>query len=148
MRIAILFIAAALAACASGGAEPDVDLGSSPFPVERGSALPPPEPSGTQPAPPQGAGAGGIDFGQWRSADPAVYGPAFQTQMRTRYDGRSTAQIRADLEANGFACEDNQRLDCRIETMVSQCAYDWYVVVERARAEPIAGFDQMCLGAN
>jgi len=32
--------------------------------------------------------------------------------------------------------------------MERQCAIDWYVVVERARAEPIAGHDVMCLGAR
>ena len=99
-------------------------------------------------APPEGAGPGGIDFGQWRQADPAIYGPAFQNQMRQRYSGRSTAQIRTDLEANGFLCEDARRLDCRIETMERQCAFDWYVVLEPNRPEPAAGFDIMCLGAS
>jgi len=148
MRVLLIAVIAALAACASGGADPEVETGSSPFPVERGSAPPPPQDSSRQSAPPEGAGPGGIDFGQWRQADPAVYGPAFQTQIRQRYEGRSTAQIRADLEANGFACTETGRLDCRIETMERQCAFDWYVVVERARPEPIAGFDLMCLGAQ
>jgi hypothetical protein len=148
MRVLIVALVAALAACASG-AGPEVESGPSPFPVQRGTAPPPPSAqSGAQAAPPQGAGPGGIDFGQWRQADPAVYGPAFQTQVRQRYNGRSAAQIRADLEANGFVCENEARLDCRIEIMESQCAIDWYVVVERTRPEPIAGFDRMCLGAR
>ena len=151
MRLAGLILIAALAACASSGGGADSggeNLGRLPFPVERGSALPPPAPSGSGvTAPPQGAGAGGIDFGQWRNADPAVYSPAFQTQLRTRFAGQSEAQMRADLEANGFACEEG-RFECRIEIMERQCAFDWYVVGERGRAELIAGFDQMCLGAN
>jgi len=148
MRVLIVALVAALAACASGSGDPQVDAGPSPFPVQRGTAPPPPAQSSAHTAPPEGAGPGGIDFGQWRQADPASYGPAFQTQVQQRYTGRTTAQIRADLEANGFACEDEARLDCRIETMESQCAIDWYVVVERGRAEPIAGFDRMCLGAR
>jgi hypothetical protein len=115
----------------------------------RGSALPPPPPAGAagQAAPPEGQAPGGIDFGQWRSADPAVYGPAFQAQMRTRYAAGGAA-ARPDLERNGFACRDRERaLECRIEIMERQCARDWYVVFEAARAEPIAGFDVMCLGA-
>jgi hypothetical protein len=32
--------------------------------------------------------------------------------------------------------------------MERQCAIDWYVVVERGRAPPIAGYDVMCLGAR
>jgi hypothetical protein len=137
-----------VAACASGGGEPEAETGPSPFPVERGAAPPPPAANGGQAAPPEGAGPGGIDFGRWRQADPAVYAPAFQSQMRARYAHRETAHIRADLEANGFACEDAQRLDCRIEIMERQCAFDWYVVLERGRSEPIAGFDLMCLGAR
>lgn len=145
--IAGLLLAAAVAACASGG-EPNLPRDpASPFPVERGQAMPPPGPQSSQAAPPQGRHAGGIDFGQWRGADPASYAPAFQTQIRTRYAGQSPAQIRADLEANGFACEDTRRLDCRVEIMEQQCAVDWYVVVERGE-QPVAGFDRMCLGAR
>ncbi len=151
MRVLVLAaIAVALAACATGGSNDDtVSGGASPFPVERGSALPPPAPSANgATAPPEGRSPGGIDFAQWRGADPAVYGPAFQTQIRRRYAGQSNDQIRADLVANGFACEDGERLDCRIEIMERQCAHDWYVVVDRTRSEPVAGFDLMCLGAR
>lgn len=149
MRVILIGIVAALAACAAGASDPDVDAGPSPFPVERGTAPPPPgETSAGRSAPPEGRAAGGIDFGQWRNADPSTYAPRFQTQIRERYNDRNAAQIRADLEANGFACEDTQRLDCRIEIMERQCSFDWYVVVERSSAAPVAGFDQMCLGAN
>ncbi len=136
-----------VAACASGGGASDTEAGPSPFPVERGSAPPPPALGAAHAAPPEGEAPGGIDFGQWRNADPALYAPAFQNQMRTRFAARSSAQIAADLEANGFACENGAQLDCRIEIMERQCAKDWYVVVERG-SELVAGFDVMCLGAR
>jgi hypothetical protein len=146
--LGVIVVAVALAACASsgGGGSDSAPLGRLPFPVERGSALPPPAPS-TGSAPPEGVATAGVDFAQWRSADPVSYAPAFQSRIRQRYAGQSAAQIKSDLQANGFACEEGQRLDCRIEIMERQCAYDWYVVVEPGRAEPVAGFDQMCLGA-
>ncbi len=147
MRIVAMALMAFLAACASGGDQNDAPSGPSPFPIERGAALPPPAVA-AQNAPPEGASRGGIDFGQWRQADPAVYAPAFQTQVRQRFAGQNTGQLRASLEANGFSCEDERRLDCRIEIMERQCAFDWYVVLERGEREPVAGFEQMCLGAN
>jgi hypothetical protein len=124
---------------------------ASPFAATRGSAAPPPQgvANAGQTAPPQGTGSGGIDFGQWRSADPEVYGPSFQTQMRTRFQGAEPAAARTDLERNGFACRDRERaLECRIEISENQCAKEWYVVFEQARREPVAGFDVMCLGAT
>lgn len=136
-----------LAACASGGQTDGADSGPSPFPVERGAAPPPPSPGGAQAAPPEGQAEAGVDFGQWRSADPAVYAPTFQEQMRRRFAGRSAAQIRTDLEANGFACENGPRLDCRIEIMERQCAKDWYVVAAPGGGL-VAGFEVMCLGAR
>ncbi|MGD9815636.1 MAG: hypothetical protein AB7Q23_15610 [Hyphomonadaceae bacterium] len=150
MRAFFFAALAMLGACASGASEPDLPPDpASPFPVERGAALPPPAQNASgSTAPPEGRAGGGIDFGQWRQADPAAYAPAFQTQIRQRYAGRDASAIRADLEANGFACENAQRLDCRIEIMERQCAFDWYVVLERNRSEPVAGFDQMCLGAR
>ncbi len=149
MRRLLVAAALMLAACASGGAvESDPESAPSPFPVERGSAPPPPAQDARQGAPPEGAAPAGVDFGQWRSADPAQYAPAFEAQIRRRTAGRGAAAIQADLEANGFACENGERLDCRIEIMERQCAFDWYVVLERGRAEPAAGFDVMCLGAR
>lgn len=148
MRIIVLAAVAGLAACASAGA-PRIGGDNNPFPVERGSALAPPQASdGSQATPPEGAGPGGLDFGQWRSADPATYAPAFQEQVRSRYANQEISYTRADLERNGFACEQSGRLECRIEIMERQCAIDWYVVVERAGAQPIAGHDVMCLGAR
>ena len=147
MRVMIFAALAVLAACASGG-ERAAGLGDNPFPVERGSAMAPPDAGAGQAAPPEGVHAGGVDFGQWRGADPGVYAPAFQTQIRQRYAGQDAVRMRADLERNGFACEDQNRLDCRIEIMERQCAVDWYVVLERASAEPVAGYETMCLGAR
>lgn len=147
MRIAFIAAVAALTACATGGADaPEASAGPSPFPVERGTAPPPPGPAAGR-VPPEGGGPAGLDFGRWRDADPVVYAPAFQEQVRARYADREAGYIRADLEANGFACESNARLDCRIEIMERQCAFDWYVVVERS-GTPVAGFDRMCLGAR
>lgn len=149
MRILIIATLAVLAACASNGSPGVTEDAANPFPVERGSALPPPQAGGgSQAAPPEGAGAGGLDFGQWRNADPATYAPAFQERVRARYANQEIAYIRADLEQNGFACEQSGRLECRIEIMERQCAVDWYVVVERAGAQPIAGHDRMCLDAR
>jgi hypothetical protein len=150
MRFFVVVAAAlALAACAASGSAPQAATENSPFPVARGTASPPPMPSaGGQAAPPQGQAPRGVDFGQWRSADPAVYGPALQAQLRQRYAGKSAGEVRTDLEANGFACENEGRLDCRIEIFERQCAHDWYVVLERGRAEPVAGYDVMCLGAR
>ncbi|MEZ5956727.1 MAG: hypothetical protein R3C27_05880 [Hyphomonadaceae bacterium] len=146
MRVMVIALVALLSACASGGGADEPASGPSPFPVQRGQALPPPETEGRS-APPEGA-ASGIDFGQWRQADPAVYAPAFQNQIRQRFAGQTIAELKASLEANGFACENERRLDCRIEIMERQCAFDWYVVLERGEREPAAGFEQMCLGAN
>lgn len=139
--------AAAVAAflCVAGAA---LAQQAAPFPPPKGTAMPPPAPSATQSAPPEGAGPHGIDFGQWRGADPASYEPAFRTQIRARYANQEVSYIRTDLEANGFVCEDATRLDCRIEIMEQQCAIDWYVVLERGQAIPIAGFERMCLGAR
>ena len=128
---------------------PDPDEHASPFPVQRGTApKPPAESAGAQTPPPEGAASGGIDFGQWRSADAGAYAAAFQGQIQQRYAGKNAAQIRTDLEANGFACEDGPRLECRIEIMERQCGIDWYVVLENGESQPVAGHDVMCLGAR
>ncbi|MBI1187652.1 MAG: hypothetical protein GC206_10055 [Alphaproteobacteria bacterium] len=159
MRIAVMAAAlcVGLAACAggpvrsieigNGGAPPD-----SPFAANRGTAPAPPamRAASAQTAPPEGAGPGGVDFGQWRSADPAIYGPAFEAQMAARYgSAERRAGARVDLEANGFACRDRPGvLECRIEIMEQSCAKDWYVAFEAERTAPRAGFDVMCLGAE
>jgi hypothetical protein len=149
MRALLVGLFALLAACASTST-PDDEPSPSPFPVARGTAAPPPASAASgRTAPPEGRAAGGIDFGQWRSADPATYQPRLESQIRARLAGLAPTAVRPDLEGNGFACEDNATgLDCRIEIMERQCAYDWYVVVDRTRDAPVVGFDIMCLGAN
>jgi hypothetical protein len=138
-----------LAACAKTYSM-DTPLGHSappawPFPVARGSAIAPPgETASRQAAPPEGRAAGGVDFGAWRSADTAVYGPAFQQQMRARLAGKGRSAAEADLGANGFACEAGERMECRIEIAERGCAYDWYVVREAESDPPIADFEKMC----
>ena len=121
----------------------------SPFPVQRGSAPPPPAPgASTQTPPPEGQAASGIDFGSWRAAETSAYSANFARQIQAREQGRDAPQVRADLEANGFACEDATRLDCRIEIREHPCAYEWYVVVEAGRAAPVAAFEKSCSAAR
>lgn len=143
------FIGLALAACTvtAARAQESAPGAPTPFRIERGTAIRPPTPSANaQAAPPEGVGPGGINFAQWKSADPEIYGPAFEAHIRQRYSGRDAASARADLEANGFACSQSVVMQCRIEIMDQGCAKDWYVVFEPRRAEPAAGFDSMCLG--
>lgn len=117
----------------------------SPFPVQRGTAPPPPTQSAArQTAPPEGQAAGGIDFGLWRGVEAGPYSLNFSNMIVARERGRDAPAVRADLEANGFACEDATRLDCRIEVSERACAYEWYVVVEAGRAAPIAAFEKSC----
>jgi hypothetical protein len=148
--VAALALGAGLAGCVVRAELPN-DEPRSAFEAVRGQALPPPGPSAApavQSAPPEGVAAGGIDFGQWRGADPAAYSPSFEAQIAARLAGKSRAEIEADLEANGFACRDRgAALECRIEIMERQCAHDWYVALDPERAAPVAGFDLMCLGA-
>jgi hypothetical protein len=121
----------------------------SPFPVQRGTAPPPPAPgASTQTPPPEGQSSGGLDFGLWRGAETASYSRNFASQIVTREQGRDAPQVRADLEANGFACEDAARLDCRIEIREHACAYEWYVVIEAGRAAPVAAFEKSCSAAR
>lgn len=117
----------------------------SPFPVARGTAPPPPASGvGAQTPPPEGPAAGGIDFGLWRGAETAAYSLNFSNLIVAREQGRDAPEVRVDLEANGFACEDAMRLDCRIEIREQACAYEWYVVVEAGRAAPVAAFEKSC----
>lgn len=139
-------MAALLTACAAGGGG---EAGPNPFPVARGSALAPPVAASAGQAPPEGVGAGGFDFGPWRTAEPAAYAAAFEARLRERFQGRSTAETRADLEANGFACREVAgRLECRIEIMERGCGFDWYAVLARNQGETAAGFDKVCLHAR
>ena len=149
MRVIFL---AVIAACCAGfaAAQPveNIPNDPSPFPVQRGTAPAPPADAHAQTAPPEGVGAGGVDFGQWRSANPRAYEASFGSQLRARLAGKDAAAIQADLEQNGFACENAARLDCRIEITDHQCAYEWYVVVEHNVAEPVAGYDVACAAAR
>ncbi|GAM98549.1 hypothetical protein U91I_02184 [alpha proteobacterium U9-1i] len=152
MRFSALVLAVALGACAATsevvGSVTGAEEIPNPFPVARGSAIAPPGSAAAgRGAPPEGR-AGAVDFGQWRSADPVAYASAWQSQMQTLV-GADRAGARSALQQSGFACEGTgERLDCRIEIMDNQCAYDWYVVAEAGRRDPAAGFDKMCLGAR
>ena len=148
MRALILGVVAAVLSCgiAFATALDNVPPTTpSPFPVQRGTAPPPPAASaGSQTAPPEGQASGGLDFGLWRGAEAGSYTVNFSNLIAAREQGRNAPQVRADLEANGFACEDAMRLDCRIEISEQQCAYEWYVVVEAGRASPVAAFEKSC----
>lgn len=147
MRMMMLSVAAAFLLAPAAYAQFGDD---NPFPVARGSALPPPaEARGGAEPPPEGVGVGGIDFGRWRQAEAVAYGRQFQVQLRERFAARDEAQTRADLEANGFSCDlqEGRRLHCRLETAEGPCAFDWYAVVEQPGAPVIAGFDRICLPA-
>ena len=142
----VLIVTAAAIAMFAIGANGALAQHSAPslFPVARGTAPAPPEPNApAHAAPPQGVAAGGIDFGQWRSADVETYASAFKTQVAAREGGRDAAVIQADLQANGFACEQGGRLDCRIEITEGACEQDWYVVVDDTGLHP--GYEKVCL---
>ncbi|HVZ99282.1 MAG TPA: hypothetical protein VG841_03085 [Caulobacterales bacterium] len=144
MRAGILAFVAGLAVASLAFAADDPAPQPSPFPVQRGTAPPPPADTVSHAAPPEGVGAGGIDFGQWRSAAPREYEQGFARQIAQRLAGKGRAAVKADLEANGFACEDAARLDCRIEISERQCGFDWYVVLEQNAAAPVVGFEESC----
>ncbi|HVY84993.1 MAG TPA: hypothetical protein VG943_07660 [Caulobacterales bacterium] len=148
MRVALLALAAGLTAASLAFAADDPAPSPSPFPVQRGTAPPPPAEGGSQAAPPEGVASGGIDFGQWRSADPRPYEQSFARQIRQRLAGKGRADAKSDLEANGFSCEDAARLDCRIEITDHHCGFDWYVVLEQNTAEPVAGYEVTCTGTR
>lgn len=103
-------------------------------------------------APPEGVGPGGLDFGTWRGTSPAAYGESLQAKLRAREGGKSLADVRADLTANGFTCLDaGQRgggrapaLECRLATEDRSCAVEWWAVQEDAGAAIKAGYDVMC----
>lgn len=151
MRLIILSAAAALGACAA-----TVELPQSQpqgvFAATHGTALAPPGQSAPQgyadPAPPEGLAPGGLDFGQWRSADVDAYARTFAAELAAKTQGRSREESANFLIANGFSCaQRGDDLECRIEIMHNQCARDWYAVFPEGRREPVAGADVMCLGA-
>lgn len=101
--------------------------------------------------PPEGVGPAGVDFGQWRSANPQTYGLAFQARMRERLGGKPVSAARADLAANGFSCQEPRdrsglgpALDCRLAVRENGCDLEWWVVLEDAAAPAKAGRDAMC----
>ena len=147
MRFVIAATVAALAVCAVAHAQEGL------FQRDHGKVSPPS--SLGQPAanaPPEGAGPGGLDFGHWRGANPAAYGETMQAKLRAREGGKPLAAVRADLEANGFAClEAAQRggarapaLECRLATEDRNCAVEWWAVLEDPAAPMKAGHDVMC----
>lgn len=144
MRVMMM---AALIFAVSAGVALAQHAAPSPFPVQRGTAPPPPQPgASSHTAPPEGVAAGGIDFGQWRGADVTTYAASFKTQLAAREGGKDASAIQADLQANGFACEQGARLDCRIEISEGQCVQDWYVVVDETGVHP--GYEKACLAAR
>jgi hypothetical protein len=128
--------------------------GDNPFQRDKGK-LPPPAAAvavvAPVAAPPEGPGAGGLDFGAWRGADTAAYGPSFERRVRALAAGKPVSQTRAALQANGFSClEPNDRggagpaLECRIAVTDRSCGVEWWTVIEEPLAAPKAGFDRMC----
>ena len=102
--------------------------------------------SSAKSAPPEGVGAGGLDFGAWRENDPSYEG-RFQSRVRQHLTGKKLTAARADLESNGFTCAEGGRaaLECRLPTLDKGCEVEWWVVLELADAQPLAGRDRMCL---
>lgn len=151
MRTLIVGLAAAAAFTSAAFAQ---SAGDNPFQREKGQ-LPPPVAAVVAPspatAPPQGATASGFDFGAWRGADTAAYGPSFERRIRTHIGGKSVSEARATLQAEGFSClEPSNRggagpaLECRIAIRDNGCGVEWWTVVEEPLAAPKAGFDRMC----
>lgn len=102
-------------------------------------------------APPEGVAAGGLDFGVWRGTNPAAYGETMEAKLRAREAGKPLSAVRADLEANGFSCEEAgargagaPALECRLATQDRNCAVEWWAVQEDAGAAMKAGYDVMC----
>lgn len=142
LSVAVLFAGAAFA-----------QTGENPFQKSKGTAPAPvmqAAPSAT-PAPPEGVGAGGLDFGAWKNASAAAYGPSFERRVRAHVEGKPVSGVRAALQADGFTCVDpSQRggagpaLECRIVVRDNGCGVEWWAVVEDPAQPPKAGWDKMC----
>lgn len=127
--------------------------GENPFQKNRGTA-PAPAVAASEPAtaaPPEGVGAGGLDFGSWRGANAQAYGPSFERRVQTHVAGKSVSGVRAALQSDGFTCvEARERggagpaLECRIAARDGACGVEWWTVVEDPVAPPKAGWDRMC----
>jgi hypothetical protein len=112
--------------------------------------------------PPQGVGReGGIDYGQWRTAEPGALGTKFSQQVSERYlVFPSVAAAREDLEANGFGCiAGNQRvegravpdLECRRDVLERRCTWHWIVEVDDATkgiSEARGRYEVNCVGGS
>jgi hypothetical protein len=82
-----LALMAAAGACASGGA---------------GGARPP-----------MGKGPAGTDFGYWNRDAEGSVDQAFRTHVAASYKMSEAAKARANLEADGFSCQDGNRPDAQ-----------------------------------
>ena len=148
--ISALALGALVAACA-GAVELPQSQPRGVFAETHGSAIAPPARAATVPAsvaPPEGVGPGGLDFGQWRSADPEAYAQRFAAEVAAKTEGLSAEEAADFVHRNGFRCDASGRnIDCRLEIMDEACARDWYVVFPQGAMPPVAGADVMCLGA-
>jgi hypothetical protein len=147
MRVSLAALAAAAALCGTAVAQEGV------FQRDHGKLPPPSALVGPQrTAPPEGVAAGGLDFGPWRGANPASYGAAMQARIGARVDGKPVSAARADLEANGFACQEARErpaaeapaLECRLAIVERGCEIEWWAVREDPGAAVKAGHDVMC----
>jgi hypothetical protein len=143
-----LVVAAVVAFVVMGAAHAQEGL----FQRDHGKVAPPEVvATSSRPAPPEGVGPGGLDFGPWRGASTQAYGEAMRARIAARTDGKLLSVARADLEANGFSCvEARERspqapaLECRIQTTDRGCAVEWWAVREDPVAPVKAGYDVMC----
>ncbi|MBU6372351.1 MAG: hypothetical protein KJS97_06435 [Alphaproteobacteria bacterium] len=110
------------------------------------TALAPPAPARDPEAPPEGKGAGGLDFGPWRSRAPQITAGAFTAEV-----GRLAAagDLRGALGANGFSCFDPARpgiaVVCVRSALEGACGYDWTVEIPVGAATPRARYEAHCL---
>lgn len=150
MRQIVLGLAAALIVAGAAFAQSPAD---NPLLKARGTAIAPSGQTAIAPAaaPPEGVGAGGLDFGAWKGADAAAYGPSFERRVRAHVQGKPVSGVRAALQSDGFQCvEPKDRggagpaLDCRIAVRDGACGVEWWAVVEDPLQPPKAGYDRMC----
>lgn len=93
--------------------------------------------------------------------DPDATSRAFAATVAARYPARvALADVRADLAANGFSCQDLAPVEARVpytvttcqrQSMVSNCGNIFTVRLETADGASLAaapaGFERLCLGA-
>jgi len=114
------------------------------------TAIAPPLPTRDPDAPPEGRGAGGLDFGAWRTAQPLAVSGAFVQETARLAEG---GDLRAALVANGFRCgapeSGDARWICGRSALEGACGYDW--IVEQGGAPAAAArarFERHCLPAG